>query len=97
MFLPPIGTERSGFRACSVNSDGAFATCSRNPVRVELHELALDVLAAFQEVLERLLVQKLDAELADDAAPAALELGPAPPRRGSRSAAGRSSAPVVLQ
>ena len=29
MFLPPIGTERSGFRACSVNSAGAFATCSR--------------------------------------------------------------------
>ena len=29
MCLPPIWTLRSGFRACSVNSEGAFATCSR--------------------------------------------------------------------
>src|SRR5690348_1586318 len=45
-----------------------------DPVRVELDELALDVLARGLEDVERLLVQELDPELAHDAAPAALEL-----------------------
>src|SRR5205814_2908980 len=45
-----------------------------DPVGVELHELALDLLAGLFEVLERLRVEELDPELADDAAPAALQL-----------------------
>jgi len=45
MCFPPIWTLRSGFRACSVNSEGAFATWLEDPVRVELHELPFDLLA----------------------------------------------------
>ena len=46
-----------------------------DPVRVELHELALDLLPGGLERRERLGVQEVDAELADDPAPAAVELG----------------------
>ena len=74
MFLPPIGTERSGFRACNVNSAGAFATCSRIQSGSNLDELALDVLPGLAEVVERFLVQELDPELAHDPPPASLQL-----------------------
>src|SRR5581483_382509 len=49
-----------------------------NPVRVELDELPVDLLAGCFEQRDALLVRlrraEVDAELADDAAPAALEL-----------------------
>src|SRR5205085_4302616 len=46
-----------------------------DPVGVEADELAVHILAGFAQVLERIGVQELDPELADDAPPAALELG----------------------
>ena len=46
----------------------------QDPVRVELDQLSLDLLACPAQVVERLLVQELDPELADDPAPAAVEL-----------------------
>jgi len=45
-----------------------------DPVGVELHELALDLLAGRFEDRERLRVEELDSELADDPPPAALQL-----------------------
>ena len=74
MWLPPICTVRSGLRACSVELARGLRHLLEDPVGVELHELALDLLARLLEVLERLLVQELDPELADDPPPAALEL-----------------------
>ena len=46
-----------------------------DPVGVEADELALDLLSGAREELQRLGVQELDPELADDAPPAAFELG----------------------
>ena len=46
-----------------------------DPVGVEADELAFHILPGFAQVLERIGVQELDSELADDAPPAALELG----------------------
>ena len=52
-----------------------FRDLLEDPVRIEPDELALDLLAFAAEVVERLFAQELDPELADDAAPAAVELG----------------------
>ena len=45
-----------------------------DPVWVELHELPVDVLTGIAQGVDRLVVQEVDAELADDPAPAAVEL-----------------------
>ncbi len=61
--------------AClEVELRGRLRDLLEDPVWIELHELALDVLAGLREVLERLRVQELDAELADDPFPPAFEL-----------------------
>src|SRR5581483_12372400 len=57
-----------------VELGGRLRHLLEDPVGVELHELALDVLSGGAKGLERLLVQELDPEVAHDAAPAALEL-----------------------
>ena len=75
MWLPPMWTLRSGLRAWRSNSGGAFATCSRIQSGSKLDQLAFDLLAGALEDLDRLGVQELDPELADDAPPAAFELG----------------------
>ncbi len=46
-----------------------------DPVGVEADQLAVHLLAGALEDLDRLGVQELDPELADDAPPAAFELG----------------------
>ena len=74
MWLPPMWTVRSGLRACSVELARRLRDLLEDPVRVELDELALDLLARRLEVRERLVVEELDPELADDPPPAALEL-----------------------
>src|SRR2546421_537234 len=45
-----------------------------DPVRVEPHDLPVDLLSRAGERGERLVVQEVDPELAHDATPAALEL-----------------------
>ena len=45
-----------------------------NPVRVEPHELAVDLLPRGPQRGERLVMQEVDAEFAHDAPPAAVEL-----------------------
>ena len=52
-----------------------FRDLLEDPVRVETDELALDLLAGTLEDLDRLRVEELDPELADDPPPAAFELG----------------------
>src|SRR5205085_12377718 len=51
-----------------------FCDLLENPVRVESDELPVDLLTGRLQRGDRLVVQELDAELRDDAPPAALEL-----------------------
>ena len=67
-------TVRSGFRACRSNSAGAFATCSRIQSGSSFTSSPSTFCPACSKYVERLGVQELDPELADDPAPAALEL-----------------------
>ena len=53
---------------------GRIPDLLEDPVGVELDELAVDLLSGLLEVVERLRMEELDAELADDPPPAALQL-----------------------
>ena len=75
MWSPPMCTERSGLRACRSNSRGAFATCSSTNSGIELHDLALDLLAGRAERVDRVVVQELDPELGDDPPPGRVQRG----------------------
>ncbi len=74
MWSPPMCAVCAGLRACSSNSRGAFATCSRIALGVEPDPvLVLDDLAGAAQQLDRLGQQELDPELGHDPPPAAVE------------------------
>ena len=76
MWLPPMWTVRSGLRACRSNSRGAFATCSRIQSGSSLTSWPSTFwpAASSRRSSARAARREVDAELADDAPPAALEL-----------------------
>ena len=75
----PCGCRRCGRCARGCAPGGRTPAAPSRPARGSSpgrsDELALDLLARVAQVVERLRVEELDPELADDAAPAALELG----------------------
>ena len=78
MCLPPMWIVCAGLRAWRSNSRGAFATCSRIQSGSSLTSWPSTFWPAASSSGDRLLVRlrraEVDAELADDAPPAALEL-----------------------
>ncbi len=73
MSSPPSRTLCSGLRAWRSNSAGASATCSSTNSGSRNDDLALDALAGRPEQVDRLRVIECDADVGEDAAPAALE------------------------
>ncbi len=75
MASPPIGKLRSGLRACSVNSDGALATCSSTKSGSRRTTVALDGLTGSAEQPQGLGMIERDADLLQQPPPAALDRG----------------------
>ena len=75
MWLPPMCTRALRVPRLQVELARRLRDLLEDPVGVELHELALDLLARRRgSASSASSVEELDPELADDAPPAALEL-----------------------